>query len=67
MAHIVKPGHLRPTVFRGRCPACGAVIEADRAELVCETCPREGYEFSHFACLQCNGRMVLYPRKDKSI
>lgn len=65
MARVVKPGKQKPPVFRGRCPSCGAVIEADRTELTCEICPRERYEFSHFRCLQCDSPMVLYPSKDK--
>ena len=61
MARIIKPGTRQRIVFRGKCPACWAVIEAERAELSVEQCLREHYEFAHFDCLQCQAKMVMYP------
>lgn len=66
MARIVKPGVRQSVVFRGRCPACWAVIEAERVELAVEHCPREHYEFAHLDCLQCKADMVMYPSSRES-
>jgi len=66
VARIIKPGVLQSAVFRGRCPACRAVIEAERTEVMVEQCPREHYEFAHFNCLQCKAGMVMYPGRGGS-